>query len=185
MKLYSAYFEYPYSLSPRNQRDFAWWDVVVPRILERCDSFQLECRKGDDAGQRSCARMGAEDRASLTVERRSEIWTGAINASFRRELLEDAFDVRGMVKWASVLLREKNRIILALTRNGREIGLHGMSEEELEFLASAFHGNHFSFYYWEDAGNGQLTHFQPIYGGESEISVLIEAYQKGKDPKIR
>ncbi len=185
MKSYSAYFEYLQDLTPLNKKDFAWWDIVMPRILVRCDSFQIECRKGDDAGQRSCARMGAEDRAVLEVDGRNEVWRGAINESFKREFVDDPFDVRGKVKWASVLLRQGKKTALALTKNGKEIGLHSVSEEELEFLAAAFHGHNFSFYYWEESGNGQLTHFQPIYGGDSEISILFDAYHKGKRSRPR
>lgn len=185
MKLYSAYFEYSNPLTPQSLKDFTWWEAVMLKLLERCDGFQIECSRGDDVGLRSCARMGAEDRATLEVDGRHEVWRGKTEEAFSREFLKEAFDARGKVKWASILLRNGDKTIVAITKNGKEIGLHGLSEEELDFLAKSLHGNNFSFYYWEESGNGQLTHFKPIYGGESEISEIFEAYYKGKPVKPR
>ena len=178
---YSAYFEYQQDAPGADRkRDFRWWERVMERQMERIDTFRLECLPRDAEGLASCARLGAGGLARVRTEGTRELWTGRAVEAFRKEFLYDPFDKKGAIKWNAALLKGRGRTVLASSSNGMRIGIHGVEEQDLLFYTDLIEGRHFSFYYWEDAGNGQVVSFQSIYAFAGDIVDIIQAYQQGK-----
>lgn len=183
-KNYSAYFEYRGAQKgSQRRRNFTWWQRVMMRAVDVADAFRLDCHRDDEEGKLFCARLGAADLATMQVIGNKEVWEGSMVPHFKAEFIDRPFSADGRVKWASVMLKAGGRTILTLTQHGNRIGMHSVDEDDLEYFAGAVHSLHFSFYYWENAANGQMVDFHPIYAYEGDLGDIIHAYKKGKNEK--
>lgn len=171
---YTAYFEYMKQDGASWDQDFIWWRSVMEKIiLPRTSFFQLECRRNDQEGLQSCARMGAANIASLYIEGTKEIWEGMISDKFVYEFLQEPFDRQGRIKWNGVILRDTEKVVFAATNHGAEMGIYQASISDIEILASALQNHNFSLHCWQETSNGSPTEFRVIYPGNDQWEELL------------
>lgn len=178
-KKYSAYFEYQGKASgEKRKKDFAWWQRVMVRAVKRSDMFRFECRQDDIEGLGICAKLGAAQMATMSVQGNREVWSGELSGEVIRQFMEQPFAISGELKWNSVLLKKGSKTIVACTHNGRQVGMHGVNELDLDFFARAVEGRNFSFFFWEDVPSGQTVNIQKIFSFDGDLNDIIAVIEK-------
>ena len=141
-------------------------------MLPACDSFQLDCTIEDVSGLQSCAKLGAARSAQRISGGSIEVWAGPMDKRFAYELLNDPFDPKShCIKWHNILLRTEGRILLSVTQNGEEVGLHQLDKNDIAFLLELTYQHDIALYYWENAESGSTVPF-------------LESFGDSMDPKI-